>query len=222
MREDMQAAIAELIGTFILIFFGCGSILIDQNLDGIFGLQGIAFAFGLIVMAVVYAIGHVSGAHINPAVTLALAAVNKFSWHKVPFYLIAQFLGATLAAFALSVSVATDDSLGMTMPSGDIGQALFLEVIMTAFLLFVVMGVGTDKRAPSTFTAIAVGGVVIVDVLVGGTISGASLNPARSFGPALVTMNFEHLWIYFVGPIAGALVGVMLYRCCAPAKKIEQ
>src|SRR5262245_19197160 len=114
MREHLRVAFAEEIGTFLLVFFGCGSILIDQTLDGVFGLQGIAFAFGLIVIAVVYAIGHISGAHINPAVTLALACVKKVHWHKVPVYLIAQFVGSILASLVLSISLSNGDSLGMT------------------------------------------------------------------------------------------------------------
>lgn len=216
MREDMQAAVAEFIGTFLLIFFGCGAILIDHHQHGIFGLQGLAFAFGLIVMSVVYAIGHISGAHINPAVTIALAAVKKFPWRRVPSYVIAQFLGAILASYALKVSLANGTPLGMTLPSVGIGQALFLEIIMSAFLLFVVMGVGIDDRAHSEFTAIAVGGVIVADILVGGSLTGASMNPVRSFGPALIEMNFQHMWLYFVGPIIGAIIGASLYSFMHP------
>jgi MIP family channel proteins len=169
--------------TFLLVFFGCGTILIDQDLGGIFGLQGIAFTFGLIVIAIVYALGHVSGAHINPAVTIALACTKKFSWPRVPAYVSAQLAGAILAALLLNYTLANGDSLAMTLPSGDILQAFLLEVAMTAFLMFVVMGVGTDTRAPSQFTAIAVGAVIVVDILLGGTTTGASMDPARSFGP---------------------------------------
>lgn len=214
MRHLLQAAAAEFFGTFLLIFFGCGSIIVDQNLDGLFGLQGIAFAFGLIVLAIVLAIGHVSGAHINPAVTLALACVKKFSWHHVPIYIVAQCVGSTLAALALQLSIANGDTLGMTLPSGELGQAFFLEMILTAFLMFVVMGVGVDKRGPTQLAALAVGAAVIVDVLVGGAVSGASMNPARSLGPALVRMNFDHLWLYFAGPISGALLGALTYTLC--------
>ena len=218
MSEQLQAVVAEFVGTFFLVFFGCGAILIDQNLGGVYGLQGIAFAFGLIVIAIVYAIGHVSGAHINPAVTIALACVKKFSWRHVPAYCLAQLLGATLASLALKISLAANDTLGMTIPAGDLSQSFFIEVIMTAFLLFVVVAVGTDHRAPSQFTAFAVGAVIIVDVLVGGEISGASMNPARSFGPAIVEMNFAHLWIYFAAPITGAILGALLYTLLRPTR----
>ncbi len=218
MKEQMQTALAEFIGTFFLVFFGCGSIIIDQNLEGILGLQGIAFAFGLIVMAIVYSIGHISGAHINPAVTIALASTRKFPWNKVAPYIIAQCLGAVIAALALKFTLANGDNLGMTMPSGDLALAFVIEVIMTAFLLFVVMGVGLDSRAPSSFTAIAVGAVIIVDIFVGGAVSGASMNPARSLGPALIMQNFEHLWLYFVAPMAGGLLGSLAYLLCTCQK----
>ncbi len=215
MREHIHAGVAEFIGTFCLVFFGCGAILIDQNSSGVFGLQGIALAFGLIIIAVIYAIGHISGAHINPAVTFALACVRKFPWCRVPTYMIAQFLGATVASLLLSVCIATGPSLGMTMPAGDPIQALVIEIILTALLLFVVKGVGIDTRAHSQFTAIAVSAVIMIDIMVGGSISGASMNPARSFGPALISMNFDHLWIYFVGPVVGGVIGALLYLCCS-------
>lgn len=214
MREHIQPAIAEFVGTFFLIFFGCGAIIVDQNLGGIFGLHGIAFAFGLIVMAIVYSIGHISGAHLNPAVTIALASVQKFPWCKAPLYIVAQCLGSIVAAASLNISIANGDMLGMTMPAGDLGQAFFLEMIMTAFLLFVVMGVGIDKRAHGQFAAIAVGAVIIIDILVGGAISGASMNPARSLGPALVRGNMEHFWLYIAGPVSGAILGAFLYTVC--------
>lgn len=214
-KKVLKASMAEAIGTFILVFFGCASVIINTQHNNIFGLQGIALAFGLVVLAVVYCLGHVSEAHINPAVTIALASTKKFPWSHVPIYILAQLVGATLASLCLSITLAHGGPLGGTMPTVGVMEALLIEIILTALLLFVVMGAATDERAFSGFAPIAISAVIIVDVLVGGSITGASMNPARSFGPALVMMDFTNLWIYFAGPIIGALVGAWAYKLCA-------
>lgn len=211
----VKTAVAESLGTFILVYFGCGSIVVNEANGDLFGLHGIAIAFGLVVMAVVYTLGHVSGAHINPAVTIALACAKKFAWRKVPAYILAQFLGAIIGAFLLKISLANGDSLGMTVVSGNLGQAFGLEVVLTAFLMFVVMGVAFDPRGALQFAPLAIGAVIIVDVLVGGSISGASLNPARSLGPALVAMQLEDIWLYLTAPVIGGVLGAYCYQWCS-------
>jgi len=215
----LQIAIAEMIGTFALVFFGCGAIVIDGNHNGILGIVGIAFAFGLTVLAVVYAVGHVSGAHINPAVTIALASTGKFSWRGVPLHVVAQLVGASLGALVLKYTLAHGNMLGMTLPSISLGKAFLVEAVLTAFLMFVVMGAATDPRASTQFAAVAIAAVIIVDILVGGAVTGGSMNPARSFGPALVMMRFQHLWLYCTAPVVGALIGAFLYLACGRIKK---
>lgn len=202
--------VAEAIGTFILVFFGCGVILVNEAHGDLLGPLGVAFAFGLIVMIVIFAIGHISGAHINPAVTIALAVAKKFSWKQVLPYILAQISGATLAAVLLKFTLAQDDRLALTLPSGNIGQAFFLEALMTAFLMFVVMMVANVK-APTQMAAIAIGGVIVIDILLGGPVTGASMNPARSLGPALVMMRLDHIWLYLTAPVVGAIAGSMAY-----------
>lgn len=219
MTNDLvKASIAETIGTFILVFFGCGSILVNESNGDMLGLLGVAMAFGLVVMTVIFAIGTISGAHINPAVTIALACAKKFPWTKVLPYIVAQTIGAILAALMLRFSLATGDSLGMTTPSGSIGQAFFLEMIMTAFLMFVVMTVAMNAKIPTQVASIAVASTVVIDILVGGPITGASMNPARSLGPALVMMELDHIWLYLTAPVLGAMLGVLAYAWSAPAQ----
>jgi aquaporin NIP len=216
MKESiLKTSIAEAIGTFVLVFLGCGAILVNESSKGAIGHQGIALTFGLVVMIVIFAIGHVSGAHINPAVTITFACTKKFPWQKVIPYLLAQSIGAIIAAFLLKLTLATNGSLGVTTFSGSIAQAFCLEMIMTAVLMFVIMSVATDSRAASQFTALAIGSTIAIDALVGGTITGASMNPARSLGPALVSLNFAHLWLYIVAPIIGALIGGFVYEWAA-------
>lgn len=219
MKENiLQTSLAEAIGTFLLVFFGCGSIVVNQIHNGSFGLFGIAITYGLLVMVLILSIGHISGAHINPAVSIAFACMKRISWSKAGAYIVAQLIGATLGALLLKCLLANGDSLGTTVPTGGIGRAFALEVIMTALLMFVVISVATDARARTEFSAIAIGSVIIIDILIGGTITGASMNPARSIGPALVQMEFQHLWLYIVAPILGALLGGMGYAYFAPPR----
>jgi aquaporin NIP len=212
MNENLlKSSIAEAVGTFILVFIGCGAILVNESSGGALGHAGVAMTVGLTVMTVIFAIGHVSGAHINPAVTIALAMIKRVSMSKMLCYCVAQVSGAILAAIALKYSVATGDSLGVTAPVGTISQAFLMEMLMTAFLVFMVVSLVTDPRASSSMAAIAIGGVITVDAFVGGPITGASMNPARSFGPALVSGQLEHLWLYIVAPIMGGIIGAGLY-----------
>jgi aquaporin NIP len=201
---------AEAAGTFALVFFGCGAIMVDAD-GGALGQVGISLAFGLVVMAMVFALGHVSGAHINPAVTFGLALRTRFPWTEVPEYWVAQVAGAIAAALALRASLGDVADLGSTSPAGSDAQSFAWELAMTAVLLFVILAVATDVRAAAGTSAFAIGGTIALASLVGGPISGASLNPARSVGPAVVSGSLGSLWIYLVAPIVGGALGVMSY-----------
>jgi aquaporin NIP len=207
----LRACGAELVGTFTLVFAGCGAIMVATE-SGTFGNTGVALAFGLAVMSMVYAVGHVSGAHINPAVSLAFALTRHFPARRVAAYWTAQATGAVLAAVLLRASLGDIANVGATMPSGSVGQALVWETALTAFLMFVIMAVATDTRAVGEAAAIAIGGVVALDALVGGPVTGASMNPARSLGPALVSGDLADLWIYLTAPLVGAALGALVYQ----------
>jgi MIP family channel proteins len=207
---------AEALGTFALVLFGCGAIMVDTEGGGL-GQVGVSLAFGLVVMAMVFAIGHLSGAHINPAVTLALAARSRFPWSAVPGYWGAQVAGAIAAAIVLRSSLGDVADLGATTPAGSDAQSFVWEVVMTATLLVVIVAVATDVRAAAGVAAVAIGGTIALASLVGGPISGASLNPARSLGPALVGGDLDSLWIYLTAPLLGGVVGALVYDVLRPA-----
>ncbi len=200
------ALVAEAIGAFSLVFAGCGAIAV-----GSLGPAGVAAAFGLAIMVMVYALGHVSGAHFNPAVTAAFAAGRHFPLVRVLPYWAAQVAGA-IAGAALLRATLGDVPLGVTHPAGSDVQALVWEVVLTFFLMMVIVAVATDTRAVGQGAAIAIGGTVALGALVGGPISGASMNPARSIGPALVSGDLSDLWIYLVAPPIGAIAAALVYR----------
>ncbi|HEV2771195.1 MAG TPA: MIP family channel protein, partial [Solirubrobacteraceae bacterium] len=204
---------AEALAAFALVFAGCGAIIASERYDAALGTVGIALVFGLIIMAMVYATGHLSGAHINPAVTLAFTLTRHFPPRDALTYIAAQLAGATLAALALlAVWPGQPAQLGATVPSVGAGSALAYEVVLTATLMFVIMAVATDTRAQGASAAIAIGGTVGLDALFGGPVTGASMNPARSLGPAMASGTWQDLWIYLVGPIAGAALGALAYQ----------
>jgi aquaporin NIP len=207
----VKEAFAEIIGTFFLVFFICGAIIVNSLNGDIVGHVGISLVCGFVVTAIVLAIGHISGAHVNPAVTIALAVTNRLGWKRVPIYIVAQIAGAILASLLLKFLVGEGGTIGMTLPAGSVMQSLLMEITLTATLLFVVLAVATDPRANAQLASIAIGATIAIDVFVGGPISGASMNPARSLGPALVAGELEHLWLYIVGPIVGACVGAFAY-----------
>lgn len=210
--ELKRRAAAEGLAAFALVFAGCGAIVADTQYDGALGSVGIALVFGLIIMVMVYATGHLSGAHINPAVTIAFAVTRHFPAREAAAYIGAQLLGATMGALLL-LAVWPDGpaDLGATSPSVGVGSALVYEVVLTAFLMFVIMAVATDTRAVGAAAAIAIGGTVGLDALFGGPVTGASMNPARSLGPALAAGSFDDLWIYIAGPLIGAVAGALAY-----------
>lgn len=209
-RALARSLVAELIGTFALVFAGAGAIVVDAK-TGALGHVGVALVFGLVIMVMIYAVGHVSGAHFNPAVTFAFCLTRHFPWRRALGYWAAQVAGAVLAAALLRSSLGTAGHLGATLPSSSQGQSLLWEVVLSFFLMFVIMAVATDTRAVGEAAAIAVGGTVGLDALFGGPISGASMNPARSLGPALVSGNLHALWLYLVAPPVGAALGALAY-----------
>lgn len=207
----LRQAGAEFLGTYVLVTAGCGAIIVD-SLTGTISHLGVALTFGLVIMVMIASTGHISGAHFNPAVTIAFALIRRFSWFDVPAYVGSQLLGAILGAFTLRFLFGLTANLGATVPSGDPLQAFGMEILLTAALMFVITSVATDSRAPTLLAALAIGSTVALDALWGGPISGASMNPARSFGPALVSGTWSHQWIYWLGPIIGAGLGTYLYQ----------
>lgn len=202
----MRAHLAEFVGTFALVFFGCGAI---AN-----GLEPAptALAFGLVIAVMIYALGHISGAHFNPAVSVGFAVGRHFPWPRVATYAAVQLAGATTGALLLRLTLGAEANLGVTRPTGLAVQALVWEVVLTFFLMLVVTAVATDIRAVGQAAALAIGGTVALGALVGGPISGASMNPARSLGPAIVSGDLEALAIYLVGPILGAIGAALVYQ----------
>ncbi|HEU4706513.1 MAG TPA: aquaporin [Solirubrobacterales bacterium] len=213
-RPDLaRRAAAEGLGTFALVFAGCGAIVAEAEHPGSLGTVGIALVFGLIVMAMVYATGHLSGAHLNPAVTLAFLATRHFPRAEAAAYLAAQVTGALLAAALLAaIWPGQPADLGATVPSVGAGSAFAYEAVLSAFLMFVIMAVATDTRAVGAAAAIAIGGTVGLDALFGGPVTGASMNPARSLGPALVSGELHDLWLYLLAPPLGAALGALAYQ----------
>lgn len=201
----MRALAAEFLGTFALVFFGCGAIA-----NGL-PPTSVALAFGLVIAVMVYALGHISGAHFNPAVSIGFAIGRHLPWSKVGAYSAAQILGAIGAALALRITLGPDADLGVTQPAGSDLQSFAWEVALTFFLMFVITAVATDIRAVGQAAALAIGGAVALGALVGGPISGASMNPARSIGPAIVSGDLAHLWLYIAAPILGAAAGSVAY-----------
>jgi len=213
-RPDLlRRAAAEGIGVFALVFAGCGAIVTEAEHPGSLGTVGIALTFGLVIMAMVYATGHLSGAHLNPAVTLAFVLTRHFPRAEAAAYLAAQALGALAAAAVLAAIWPSEPAaLGTTLPTVGAGSAFAYETMLTAFLMFVIMAVATDTRAVGAAAAIAIGGTVGLDALFGGPVTGASMNPARSLGPALVTGELHDLWLYLLAPPLGAALGALAYQ----------
>ena len=209
--NELRMLAAEVVGTFGLVFAGCGAIVIDAE-TGALGHIGVAITFGLIIMTMIYATGHISGAHFNPAVTLAFAVSRHLPWRLVPRYWAAQLLGGVLAAILLRGLFGKTANLGSTLPRGSDGQSFVLEIALTFFLMFVIISVATDTRAVGQAAAIAIGGTVGLEAMFAGPISMASMNPARSLAPALISGTWESQWLYIVGPFLGAILGALTYQ----------
>jgi len=213
-RPDLlRRAGAEALAAFALVFAGCGAVVANVQYDNALGAVGVSLVFGLIIMVMVYATGHLSGAHINPAVTIAFTLTRHFPPRDAVAYIAAQLAGAAAGALIL-LAVWPDQpgDLGATVPSVGTGSAFVYELVLTAFLMFVIMAVATDTRAVGAAAAIAIGGTVGLDALFGGPVTGASMNPARSFGPALASGEWHDFWIYVLAPVAGAGLGALAYQ----------
>jgi MIP family channel proteins len=203
----------EAIGAFALVTAGCGAIVTNATHPGSLGAVGVGLVFGLVIMVMIYAGGHLSGAHYNPGVTVAFTLARHFPLRDAVAYVGAQFAGATLAALLLLGAWPSKPAhLGTTLPSVGTGTAFGYEVVLTAFLMFVITAVATDTRAVGAAAAIAIGGTVGLDALFGGPITGASMNPARSFGPALASGTWHAQWIYLIAPFVGAAIGALVYE----------
>jgi MIP family channel proteins len=196
---------------FGLVFAGAGAIMVDAKTHQL-GHIGVAITFGLVIMAMIYAVGHISGAHFNPAVSFAFAVSRHFPWRLTLGYWAAQLVGALAAAALLRGSLGNIAHVGATLPTGSQGQSFLWELVLSFFLMFVIMAVATDTRAAGEAAAIAVGGTVGLDAMFGGPISGASMNPARSLGPALVSGDLHAVWLYVLAPIAGAALAALTYQ----------
>ncbi len=208
----MRQLAAELLGTFALVFAGTGAIVIN-DVSGAVTHVGIALTFGLIVLAMIYAVGDVSGAHLNPAVTLGFFVAGRFEGRRVLPYFVSQMAGAVLASLTLRLMFPSHPTLGATLPAGDPLQAFVLAIILTFFLVFVILSVSTGSKEKGVLAGVAVGAVIALEALFAGPISGASMNPARSLAPALVSWRLEGLWVYLSAPVLGAGAGVLACRC---------
>uniref|UniRef100_A0ACD5TKE1 Uncharacterized protein n=2 Tax=Avena sativa TaxID=4498 RepID=A0ACD5TKE1_AVESA len=209
--QFVQKILAEIFGTYMLIFAGCAAVTVNLRTGGTVTFPGICVTWGLTVMVMVYSVGHISGAHFNPAVTFAFATCGRFPWRQVPAYAAAQLLGSTAASITLRLLFGNNHFFG-TVPAGSDVQSLVLEFIITFYLMFVVSGVATDNRAIGELAGLAVGSTVVLVVLFAGPISGASMNPVRTLGPAMITGRYKGLWVYIVGPVGGAVAGAWAYN----------
>lgn len=207
-----------------MIFCGTGAMTINEVTGGEVTHVGIAITWGLIVMAMIYAFAETSGAHFNPAVTIAFAYAKKFEWKEVPKYILAQVLGAILASLLLWFLFPTSEFLGATIPAIDVYRAFVLELLLTFFLMVVIINVSTGSKEIGVVAGIAIGGVVLLEAMFAGPITNASMNPARSLAPAIVSGNLQHLWLYIIAPVLGALLAVVSCKlvkyenCCADEK----
>jgi len=214
----MRKYLAELIGTFIMVFCGTGAMVIDQQTGGAVTHVGVAITWGLIVMVMIYALGEVSGAHMNPAVSIAFAVARRFKVTLLPGYIISQLAGAVLASLSLKLLFPSSPLLGATLPAGSEMQSFVLELLLTFFLMLVIMQVAHGSKEQGMFAGIAIGAVVGLEAMFAGPICGASMNPARSVGPAIISGHIEHLWLYIVAPMVGAALAIPIWKyLCEPA-----
>jgi aquaporin NIP len=208
----MKKYYAEILGTFALVFCGTGAIIINQESAGVVTHPGIAVTFGLIVMVMIYALGPISGAHLNPAVTIAFTVAKRFPLKEVLPYILSQAVGAFAASLILKFLFVNNEVLGATMPAGTELQSFVLEVILTFFLMLVIINVATGSKEQGMFAGLAIGSTVLLEAMFAGPICGASMNPIRSISPAIVSGHVEHLWIYIAAPILGAALAILVWK----------
>lgn len=223
-QTDFRKALAEAVGTFTIVFAGCGSIMIAERFPETIPSYLIPVIFGIAVMIMIYAVGHISGAHFNPAVTTAFAIARHFPLREVIPYWIAQITGGIAAISLLFFLLPFGQTFGATVPIIPLLQALVLEIVLTFFLMFVIMAVATDTRAVGAIAGVAIGATVMLGAFIGGPLTGASMNPARSIAPAIAEMKLEFLWIYILGPMIGAVSAAVFYewiRCEKQTKKAK-
>ncbi|MES2997624.1 MAG: aquaporin [Verrucomicrobiota bacterium] len=211
-KSDLKRAFAEFLGTFFLVFAGTGAIIVNQTSDGVIGHAGIALVFGLVVLAMIHTFGDVSGAHLNPAVTLGFATAGRFPWKDVFPYIAAQVAGGFAASGVLRFLFPESPTLGETLPQGGVAQSFVLEVILTGALMLVILNVSTGAKEKGITAGIAIGATVALEAMFAGPVCGASMNPARSLAPALVGGNLQHIWLYPTATVLGALIAVPLCR----------
>jgi len=209
----VQRFVAEGIATFALVFAGTGAIVVDGLTHGAVSHVGVALTFGLVVMAMIYSVGDISGAHLNPAVTLGFWFARRLPGREVLPYIGSQLAGAVLASAFVRGIFGAHSNLGATMPSGGVGQSFLLEIVLTFLLMYTILNVATGSKEKGITAGAAIGAVVGLSALFAGPISGASMNPARSLAPAVVSLHFQHLWVYILAPILGAGLAVIACRC---------
>lgn len=208
----MKKYIAELIGTFALVFCGTGAIIVDEQTNGQVGHIGVAIIFGLIVTAMIYTFGDKSGAHFNPAITIAFSVANLFPQKQILPYIVSQIIGAFVASAILKLLFPTNINLGATIPAGSNLQSFVLEIVLTFILMLTILFTSQGSKETGTMAALAIGGVVLLEAMFAGPICGASMNPARSLSPAIVSGNIESLWVYLTAPILGATLATFVWR----------
>ena len=218
----MRKYAAEIFGTFSLVFAGTGAVVIDAVIPGSVGHVGVSITFGLVVMAMIYSIGDVSGAHLNPAVTVGFWVARRMPGRLVMPYIVSQLIGAILASLALRTMFSNVAYLGATLPAGSPWQSFALEAFLTGMLMFVILCVSTGPKEMGMMAGIAIGGVVGLEAMFAGPICGASMNPARSIAPALVSGNLQSLWVYIAGPLLGAIASIPCWRLTREVCDVEK
>jgi aquaporin NIP len=212
----MKKYLAESVGTFALVFFGTGAVIVNAESAGAISHVGVAITFGLIVTAMIYALGDISGAHLNPAVTFAFYTVKAFPGREVLPYVLSQSFGAFVASFCLRILFPSNELLGSTQPAGSLSQSFVLEVILTFMLMLVILLMAKGSKEQGLMAGLAIGAIVLLEAMFAGPISGASMNPARSLAPAVVSGNTQNLWLYITAPSLGALLATVVWRVLKP------
>ncbi len=218
----MKKYLAEIVGTFALVFCGTGAIIINQETAGLVSHAGIAFTFGLIVMVMIYALGPISGAHLNPAVTIAFTVARRFPAKQILPYLLSQAIGAFLASIILRFLFSNNELLGSTLPQGTDLQSFVLEVILTFFLMLVIIHVTTGSKEQGMFAGLVIGSTILLEAMFAGPICGASMNPIRSLSPAVVSGHLQHLWVYLTAPVIGAVLAIFVWNTLKPNEAVNE